>query len=130
MYQGRAANAGDFRRPRCNPSESLRFAKIFTTDGTDDTDDGNPEGGVHNLYPCHPYHCINKSRISDKILPQRQRNRGWTRMDADGIYLCESASIRGSLSSVAALPLCAIRGSTPLVAAGRAALFCGVGFHG
>jgi hypothetical protein len=41
-------------------------------------------------------------------------------MDADGIYLCESASIRGSLSSVAALPLCEIRGSTPLVAVGRA----------
>ncbi|MGD0412525.1 MAG: hypothetical protein ABSC18_12595 [Verrucomicrobiota bacterium] len=28
----------------CTPSKSLRFAKIFTTDGTDGTDDGNAEG--------------------------------------------------------------------------------------
>jgi hypothetical protein len=35
----------------CNPLESLRFAKIFTTDGTDGTDNGNPEGGVQSFHP-------------------------------------------------------------------------------
>jgi hypothetical protein len=32
----------------CNPSESLRFAKIFTTDGTDDTDGANAECKMQN----------------------------------------------------------------------------------
>jgi hypothetical protein len=35
----------------CNPSVSLIFAKIFTTDFTDHTDEGNAAGKVQNFHP-------------------------------------------------------------------------------